>query len=259
MLTVITRNVSPNLGDCALTYLERNPIDVEKAVEQHRNFVNTLTELGARVINLPAEPNLPDAVFVEDTAVVVDEVAVIARMGLPERRPEAESVASALAHLRRRKFVNRSATLDGGDAIRIDRRLYIGNSTRTGEEGIAELRRILKPYDYDVRPVKVIGCLHLSTGCSYLGRNTILANEKWVDAGAMKKFEIIHVPEAEPWAANTICINDVVLLPSAFPRTRELLESRGFKIRIIDISEFQKAEGGLSCLSLVFRDKNGER
>jgi dimethylargininase len=256
MLTAITREVSPRIQDCALTFLNREPIDLQKAVEQHRRYKEFLEKMGVNVISLPPEPDLPDSVFVEDTAVIVEEVAVIARMGLAKRRAETRVISSVLAHHRPRKFLKPGATLDGGDCIRIGRRIYVGNSSRTNQEGIAALRQILAPYDYEVRPVEVAGCLHLSTGCSYLGKNTMLVNREWINAGAFEGFEIIDVPKAESWAAAALRMNGIVLLPGGFPRTQAAIEERGFQIRLIDISEFQKAEGGLSCLSLIFRNNS---
>jgi dimethylargininase len=242
------------MEDCELTFLSRDCIDVVKAEEQHRNYVRSLARLGLRVLHAPPTPELPDSVFVEDTAVVVDEVAVVPTMGAARRRPEVQSVAAVLEQYRPLKFITLPGTLEGGDVVRVGRTLYVGQSTRTNAEGIRQLRELLRPYDYEVASVGVHGCLHLSTGCSYLGRGTVLLNPDWIDASAFRHLDIIRVPAAEPWAANTLAQGGVVLLPSSFPETRALLEEREFEVYTTDISEFMKAEAGLTCMSLLFTD-----
>src|SRR5204863_2683547 len=139
MLTAITREVSASISDCELSFHAREPIDVAKAIAQHKAYRDCLVDLGVRVVSLPAEPELPDAVFVEDPAVVVDEVAVISIMGVPSRRPEARSLADALSRYRPVKFLREPATLDGGDVLRVGRRVFAGLSRRTNREGIAQL------------------------------------------------------------------------------------------------------------------------
>ena len=251
-LTAITREVSSSINDCELSFHGRQQIDVTKAIAQHKAYQDCLTYLGAKIVSLPCEPALPDAVFVEDTALVLDEVAVIANMGAPSRRPEARSLAEALSHYRPRKFLVEPATLDGGDVLRIDRSIFVGLSRRTNREGIEQLSELLRPYGYQVQPVDVRGCLHLKSACSYLGDNTILVNRSWIDAERLRGFELLDVPEEEPAAANVLLLNVIVIMPASFPRTRALLETRGFRVRTIDVSELQKAEAGVTCCSLVF-------
>jgi dimethylargininase len=212
--------------------------------------------MNVQTIPLREIDELPDAVFVADPAVVVDELAIIARMGTPGRQPEVESVAAALSEFFPLRFIEPPGILEGGDVIRIGRTLYIGLSGRTNREGVAQLARFLKPFDYQVKPVEVKRCLHLTTGCSYLGRNTILANPAWVDVTQFEGFEIVNVPPAEPWAANTLANGDQVLCPSAFTQTHALLEALNFSLLKTDISELAKAEAGLSCLCLLF-EHNG--
>ena len=204
------------------------------------------------IVSLPAEPGLPDAVFVEDPVVVLDEVAVISNMGAPSRRPEAESLAKALARYRPLKFLAEPATLDGGDVIRIGRSLFVGLSRRTNREGIEQLRELLRRYGYQVQPVEVRGCLHLKSAGSYIGRNTILVNRSWIEVERLREFELLDVPNDEPAAANALLLNEVVVMPASFPKTRALLEERGFRVRTIDVSELQKAEAGVTCCSLIF-------
>jgi len=252
MLTAITRAVSANINDCELSFHARQPIDVAKAVAQHKAYQDCLTELGVRIVSLPAEPELPDAVFVEDPAVVVDEVAVISIMGAPSRRPEADSLAHALSPYRPITFLREPATLDGGDVLRIDRRVFAGLSQRTNREGTAQLRDLLQAFDYQVQPVEVRDCLHLKSACSYIGNDTILINRALIDAEQFHGFELLDVPDEEPGAANALLIEDVVIIAASFPKTRTLLEQRGFCVRTIDLSELQKAEAGVTCTSLIF-------
>jgi dimethylargininase len=232
--------------------MNRECIDVEQAARQHRAYEESLRELGLRVVSLPLQPELPDAAFVEDLAIVLDEVAVIARMGAVERQPEVESLAAVLARYRPLRFLDAPATLEGGDEIKVKRTIYVGVSCRTNESGVAQLQSALRPFDYEVRQVGVEGCLHLTTGASYIGENTILINPAWVDASQFGGFELIETPESEPWSANSILVEDVVLLSASYPLTCERLAARGFKVRTVDISELEKAEAGLSCMSLTF-------
>ena len=255
MLTAITRGVSPTISACELNFLARQPIDVEKASRQQQNYENFMRAKGVNVLSLAVQPDLPDAVFVEDTAVVVDEVAVIVTTGAMTRRREVETVAAALASFCPLEFIRPPGTLEGGDVIRVGRTLYAGASRRTNLEGIAQLREILRLYDYRVVTVEIEGCLHLTTACSYLGRQTMLVNRNWVDCDQLKEFTLIDVPATEPWAANTVKLNGINLASSSFPCTLELLESRGFEVHAVDLSELEKAEGGPSCLSLLFETK----
>jgi dimethylargininase len=261
MLTAITREVSESINDCELSFHARQPIDADKAIAQHKAYQDCLTELGVRVVSLPADPELPDAVFVEDPAVVVDEVAVISIMGVPSRRPEARSLADALSCYRPITFLREPANLDGGDVLRVGRLVFAGLSQRTNREGIAQLRGVLGAFDYQVQPIEVRGCLHLKSACSYIGNDTILINRSWINAEQLRGFELIDVPNEEPAAANALLIKDVVIIPVSFPQTCALLEQRGFRVRTIDLSELQKAEAGVTCTSLILNHegRRGDR
>src|SRR5204863_4155379 len=206
MLIAITRQVSPAMDRCELSYIARQPIDVAKAAAQHRSYEACLASLGARVISLPAEPDLPDAVFVEDPAVVVDEVAAITIMGTPSRRPEARSIADALSRYRPLKFLREPATLDGGDVLQIGRRVFAGLSQRTNREGVAQLNDTLRTYGYQVQPIEVRGCLHLKSACSFIGNDIILVNRSWIDAERFRGFQLLDVPDEETAAANALLI-----------------------------------------------------
>jgi dimethylargininase len=251
MLTALTREVSPDINACELSFLDRQPIDVGRAREQHAAYRQCLGELGVRVLTLPAEPGLPDAVFVEDAAVVVDEVAVVTRMGAASRRREVETVAAALSPFRPLARIVEPGTLEGGDVLRVGRTLYVGLSGRTNRAGAEQLAEALAPYGYRVETVEARGCLHLKSGCSYVGRDTVLANRAWVDMGRIEGVEVIDVPAEEPWGANAVAVGGAVVVPASSPLTRALLEARGFDVRAVDVSELQKAEAGVTCMSVL--------
>jgi dimethylargininase len=253
MLTAITRAVSPSIGRCELGFLPRREIDVQKAAEQHANYERCLAELGVSVISLPAEPDLPDAVFVEDPAVVVAEAAVMTRMGAESRRRETESLARALAPFRPLRWMQEPATLEGGDVITSGRNLFVGRSARTNAAGIGQLGSELAPLGYSVVPVEVHGCLHLKSGCCWLGDRTLLANRAWIDTAPFAGYRILDVPPEEPWAANVLAIEGMVLVSASFPATAEMLDRAGWRVRTLDNSELMKAEAGLTCCSLVFQ------
>jgi dimethylargininase len=252
MLTAITRAVSPAIVNCELTFVARQPIDLSKARAQHRAYKQLLEKLGARVISLPAEPNLPDSMFVEDPAIVLDELAVILPLGTESRRPEAVSLAQALSKFRKIAYVTPPGSLEGGDVLRIDRKLFVGLSTRTNAEGVRQLTALLAPHSYEVISVPVTGCLHLKSAVTYLGRNTLLANRAWFDAAPFAGYDWIDVAPEEPHAANALGLGDTIIFPASFPLTRARLEGRGFSVTPLDISELQKAESGLTCSSLLF-------
>jgi dimethylargininase len=244
--------VSPSLARCELTHLSREFIDVERARAQHLAYERVLRSLGCDVRRLAPEPDLPDGVFVEDTAVVLDELAVITRPGAPSRRAEVPSVAGALARFRACHVLEEPATLDGGDVLVIGRSVFVGLSTRTNREGVAQLAGALLPFGYSVPQLAVDSCLHLKTAVTRVGPSTVLLNPDWVDARAFDAFERVEVDPNEPWGANALEIGRVVLYPAAFPRTRDRLLRRGLDVREVDVSELAKAEGGVTCCSLVF-------
>src|SRR5581483_6641435 len=230
----------------------RQPIDLPRALQQHAAYERWLEARGARVVRADPEPELPDAVFVEDAALVLDELAVITRPGAASRRPETPSVERALAPYRPLRRLEPPATLDGGDVLRIGRTLYVGLGGRTNPEGVAQLAAILAPRGYRVQGVPVRGCLHLKSACSFLGRDTLLVNPDWVDPAVFGDLRLLHPARGEPNAAATLRVGDAILLPSAFPATRTLLEAHGFAVSALDLSELRKAEAGPTCCSILF-------
>jgi dimethylargininase len=251
-IVAIVRPPSDALARCELTHLAREPVDLPRARDQHAAYAALLRDLGARVLTLPPEPDLPDAVFVEDVAVVLDQLAVMTIPGARSRGPEVETVAAVLSGFRPLARLSPPATLDGGDVLRVERTLYVGQSSRTNAAGVAQLARHVAPLGCTVRPVRITGCLHLKSACSYLGRGILLANPDWMDLAAVGGLEILPVDPAEPRAANTLRVGDVVVMADGFPRTLARIEQRGFAVRVVSLTELQKAEAGGSCMSLIF-------
>jgi len=252
MLTAITRAVSPAMVHCELSFIDRKHIDLGIAQDQHHSYEMLLEKLGARVLSLPAEPALPDSMFVEDPAIVLDELAVILPLGTESRRPEAASLAKALSSFRKLAYVTLPGTLEGGDVLRIGHKLFVGLTRRSNAEGLRQLTAILAPHNYEVIAVPVTGCLHLKSAVTHISGNTLLANRAWFDAAPFAAYDWIDVDPAEPHAANALAFGGTIIFPASFPHTRARIESRGFHVTPLDISELQKAESGLTCSSLIF-------
>ena len=250
-MVALVRDVSPSLADCVLTHLGRVSIDVDRAVFQHQLYCVALQDLGACVEAIAPLPDAPDAVFVEDTAVVVDEIAVITRPGVASRAGETDSAAVALGRYRPLLRLAEDATLEGGDVMRVGRTLYVGRSGRTNQAGVDQLGALLAPWGYLVRPVDLRGCLHLKTACTFVPPHYILANPAWVDPEIFAGLTAIAVDEDEPFAANTLTLNGVTLVPSQWPRTAAILRAHGIHTRDVDLSELAKAEGALTCSSVI--------
>lgn len=249
----ITREISPKIADCELTHLERQVIDVENARLQHKIYVDTLTALGCQVLLLPAEPDLPDSVFVEDAAIVLDELGVITRPGAESRRLETESIARVLETYRQLVFIQAPGTLDGGDVLRTGKAIYVGISGRSNLSGIEQLSSFLEPYGYSVQGVELHDCLHLKSAVTQVAQNTLLLNPEWVEGRVFREMKVIEVDPREPFAANAVWLGDTVIYPAAFPRTHQRLIEAGINVKLVDASELAKAEGGVTCCSLIFR------
>jgi len=190
--------------------------------------------------------------FVEDPVIVVDELAVICPLGTETRRNEAPSLAAALEKFRKLAYVKLPGTLEGGDVLRVGKRVFVGITARSNPEGIRQLAVILGAYGYDVTAVPVTGCLHLKSAVSYLARNTMLANRARFDSRRIDGFDWLDVDPSEAHSANALTIGDTVIFPASFPKTKARIEAKGFRVESLDISELQKAEAGLTCSSLVF-------
>lgn len=254
MTLAITRHVSPRFNECEITHIERTPIDVEKARQQHAAYVHTLVELGCQVIELPEEPNLPDSVFVEDTAFILPELAVITRPGADSRKPEIESIIPALAPLRRLVHVAAPATVDGGDVLVIGKNIFIGRSTRSNQAAADQLQEALHADGYTVRMLAMTDCLHLKTAVTRVDDHTLLINKNWVDPANFHGYDLIEIDASEPFAANCLPVCGKIIYPTTFPKTRKRLEEHGFQIAEVDLSELAKAEGAVTCCSLIVEE-----
>lgn len=259
-MIAITRGVSPAFADCELTHLSREPIDLGRARRQHAAYEAALEALGCRLERLPADPGAPDCVFVEDTAVVLDELAILTCPGAESRRREVGPVASALARHRQvvrleSEVSGEPATLDGGDVLRVGRRLFVGRSARSGEAAAAALRGLVAPHGYSVELVELRDCLHLKTAVTEVAEGVLLANPRWVDLAPFAGTRIVAVDSEEPFAANALRIGvEVVLHAAAYPRTRRRLQAAGVQVRTVEVDELAKAEGGVTCCSIVLAE-----
>jgi dimethylargininase len=247
----LTRPISASFAQCELTYLNREPIDLGRAREQHASYEALLASLGWKVVRLPALDEHPDAVFVEDAAIALEELAVVAPMGAASRSGESRTVAEGLARYRPVVALESPATLDGGDVLVIGRRVFVGLSSRTNADAADQLRRLLAPYEYQVIPVPVRGALHLKSACTYVGDETLLANAGWVDTRPFSRLDLLHVDDAEAWGASALFTGAEIVMPDGFPRTRGMLEDRAYPVHVIDLTEIRKAEGGPTCLSIL--------
>ena len=247
--------MSPDLSSCALTHLDRVPIDCGLAAQQHAAYEQALARAGLTVLRLPELASHPDAVFVEDTALLLDEHAVITRPGADSRSGETETTAAALkAHFEILRL--EAGHLDGGDVLRIGRRLYVGNSSRTDRNGFDALKEVGRRLGFEVVGVPLRKCLHLKTAATFAGADgggtpVLLVNPAWVDLAIFSEVECLEVDKAEPAAANVLSVGDRLIVPAGNPRTTWKLEARGFRFEIVDISELEKAEAGVTCLSLI--------
>jgi dimethylargininase len=249
----LTRAISPRLAECELTHLDRTPISVPRAEAQHEVYEATLRALGCDVRRVEPAPEHADSVFIEDTAVVFDEVAVITRPGAESRRAETDAVAGALAGLRPLARIVAPGTLDGGDVLVVGRRVFVGRTGRTNDEGIGQMRAALAPHGYTVTAVDVTGCLHLKTAVTAIDDTTVLVNPAWVDAAAFAPAAVIMVDPTEPMGANVLRIGERLLYGADYPRTLARLRAHGADVTTVDASELAKAEGAVTCCSLVLR------
>ena len=252
MPLALTRLPAPTLETGQLTYLERQSIDYQLALRQHDAYCEALGSCGLQVIRLEALSALADSVFVEDCAIILDELTILTSPGTLTRRDEIRQIEPEIARLRPVSRISPPATIEGGDVLQMGKTPFAGISPRTNPQGVQALQDILQPYGYSVIPVQVYGCLHLKTGCTALDEHTLLVNPGWIDLNPLRDFTLVPVPENEPWAANVLRVGETLFMSAAFPKTLELVQSLGYSPKSLDISEYLKAEGGLTCLSLIF-------
>lgn len=252
-LIAITRAPSTRMHACERTYVDEAPIDAELAIRQHESYEDALRECGARVIRLGGDCDLPDCVFVEDTAIVLDEVAVLMSMGARSRRGEVPAIEAALREFRPIERVHTPATIDGGDVVVSGRDVFVGLSRRTNQAAVDFLAGVLSPFGYYVTPVPVLRCLHLKSACSALPDGRMFVNTDLIDTSPLIDRGLVPVPEGEELAGDVLVIGDRIIVSDAFPESIARLSSLGWTVIPVSVSEFAKAEGGVTCMSLVFR------
>lgn len=266
MVLALTRAVPTTIDRCELTHLERTPIDYARAVAQHDAYEDALRRVGCEVRRLPDAPEFPDSVFVEDTAVVFDDVAVITRPGAESRRAEVEAMAAALRPYRALKVIEPPGTLDGGDVLVTPGRVFVGISGRTNAAGARQLASHIAPFGFEVVEVAVRECLHLKSAVTALdlppeGGSRLLINPAWIDPAHFSGFDLIETDPDEPAAANVLSVNGFVICAAEHPRTRARLEAlrqgseqaRGYAVLPVPAGELAKAEGGVTCCSVLVR------
>ena len=251
MLIAITREVNAAMGSCELTFLPRVRIDTGVVLRQHQQYQTALSSLGCQIVTVSTEPGLADSVFIEDTAIVLDEIAVMCRPGAESRQAEVAGVESVLQEFRTIASIQPPGTLDGGDLLRIGKVIYAGLSTRSNQSGIEQQCSIVADYGYAVKTVETTKCLHLKSAVSEVAPGSLLINSDWISRAAFGDCELIDVDREEPHAANALLVGRSVIYPSSFPHTREKLETCGINVIPVDMSELQKAEGAATCCSLI--------
>ena len=251
MRTAITRAVPASLAHCELTHLARRPIDAARAADEHHEYEDALRALGCTIRQAPAAHELPDSVFVEDVAVVLPELAIVTRPGAESRRAECASIAAILSEYRALQAIAAPGTLDGGDVLRLGRTLYVGLSSRTNEDGVRQLARLVAPFGYTVEVVQTKACLHLKSAATELEPGRVLCNPDWIDTRVLRGVEAVTVHADEPHAANVLRVGGTIIAAAAHERTVEALRARGFDVCAIEVSELAKAEAGVTCCSLI--------
>jgi dimethylargininase len=252
-LIAITHTPPPALEWGERTYVGREPIDFQLALRQHAAYCALLRELGAKVITLDVNRDHADAAFVEDTALVLDEIAIMTMPGAESRRPEPPGIERELAKFRTVRRIELPATLDGGDIVVAGKRILVGASRRSNEAGARSLQDITAPFGYVVSRVSLRDCLHLKSACCVLPDGTMLVNPAWIgDARDLHGAQLREIHPAEPFAADFATVGRTVVMSETNPRTADLVRDMGFDVRTTPLSEFEKAEGGVTCLSILF-------
>jgi dimethylargininase len=230
----------------------REKIDVALAQKQHTKYCKTLELLGLKLVPIGADNTLPDSCFVEDTAAIFDEKAVICNMKTESRAVEVVEVAKVLSKIKDTYYIRSPATIDGGDILRVEHTVFVGLTSRTNLHAVKQLEGILAKSDFKVVPVRVHNVLHLKSACTYLGDNQVAVAEGFFDTNLLHDYRKIVVPKGEEYAADCLAVNGTVLVAKGYPKTRSLIEEEGFSTREMDVSEFRKGDGALTCLSILF-------
>ncbi len=249
----MTREINAAMNSCELTFLTRDKIDMDLAKQQHQQYQSVLSSLGCEIVIVPTESNLADSVFIEDTAVVLDEVAVLCRPATALRGQEVTGVEDVLQQYRTLISIQSPGTLEGGDLLRVGKVIYAGLSTRSNQNGIEQLSRIVADYGFSVKTVETEKCLHLKSAISEVAPGVLLINPDWISRSTFKNYELIDVDKEEAHADNALLVGQKIIYPSSFPRTLEKLVNAGLDVTQVNVSELQKAEGAVTCCSLIFK------
>jgi dimethylargininase len=251
--TAIVREVPETLNKCVRTYSPRSAINIQLARKQHAVYCNALERRNLRLVKIPADNSCPDCAFVEDPAVVFKGTAVICSMGAKSRTGEVNGVKRTLSSIFRKVVdIRPPATIEGGDVLRINDRLFVGLTSRTNAEGVNQLRDALRSEGCEIVPVRVNNILHFKSACSYLGNELVAVNPGYFDLEVFSSLRLLKLPKKEAYAANCLSVNGTVFVSKGYPMTREMIEKEGFKTEELDVSEFKKCEGSLTCLSILF-------
>lgn len=247
----LVRRPAGDLSSHERTHVPATHVSLEAALEEHAAYCTALEGLGVEVRHLEPLPEHPDAAFVEDAALVLDELAVLPIAGAPSRRGESASVRAALAPLRPLVALEPPTTLDGGDVLRVDDTLYVGWSSRTNHAGLRALAHLVLEEGLRVKAVEVRAALHLKTAASDLGQDRLLVDPRHLNLERVRDHELLHVPPGEPQGANVLRIGEHVLLSDSAPRTAELLDSAGLTVHPLPLATFERMEAGPTCLSIL--------
>ncbi len=246
----IVRSVPESYSRCVRTSKEE--IDVALAKKQHAEYCVALEKLGLKLISISADNALPDSCFVEDTAVVLGEKAIICNLRVASRAKETAEVARVLKKLKETHYIKPPATIDGGDLLAVEDTIFVGLTARTNREAVIQLRKIMADSNSQIIPVKVRNVLHLKSACTYLGNGYVILSEGHFDTSVLRNCEKIVAPKREKYAADCLSVNGTVLVAKGYPKTRKLIEKAGFPTEALDVSEFRKGDGALTCLSILF-------
>jgi dimethylargininase len=252
MLTAVVRPPGDSFAQAISAQQPRPTINPDMARQQHAVYRAALQEAGVHLIELPADEQYPDACFVQDTAVIFEGLAIVARFGVATRQGEQAAVGQALRGHKRLAEIRAPATLEGGDVLAIGTRLFVGLSARTDRGGFVQLRDLVELEGGSVEPLEVPEGLHLLSGCTYLGQGVLLATDLYADLPAFAGLDVVRVPAEESYAANALGLGEYVLLPEGYPQTSARIRERGLETLSVPLSEFAKADGGATCLSLLF-------
>lgn len=252
MTIAFTRQPASSLVNCEVTHVPFQKVDLQLAFQQHERYCQSLKHMGIEVELLPSEDSFSDSVFIEDNAIILDEVAVLTSMGTISRQGEPSLLHAPLSKYRRLAEISPPAKIEGGDVFRVGKVLYVGMSSRTNGTGIHDLRAIVKSSGFQVIPIGTHQCLHLKTACTPLDDETLLINPDWLSLDPFKKFRLVRVPLEEPFGANVLRLPQGILGNAEYPLTLDLIERHGYSVTRVNLSEFSKAEAGVTCLSLIF-------